>query len=98
VVSVPLGDGRLDREQLEEALGSGFVVHPFGGWLLVEGTGPYRDERVVLLAVSHALRSSREAITNTSGALGWYFNVTLAALCGSVRERWGDPCPLPPPT
>jgi hypothetical protein len=97
VVSVPLGDGRLDRDQLEQALGSGFVVHPFGGWLLVEGTGPYPDERVVLLAVSHALRSSREAITDGSGALGWYFNVTLAALCGSVRERWGDACPLPPP-
>jgi hypothetical protein len=97
VVSVPLGDGRLDREQLEQALGSRFVVHPFGGWLLVEGAGPYPDERVVLLAVSHALRSSREAITDGSGALGWYFNVTLAALCGSVRERWGDSCPLPPP-
>jgi len=98
VVSVPLGDARLDRERLEEALGSGFAVHPFGGWLLVEGTGPYPDERVVLLAVSHALRSSREAITDGSGALGWYFNVTLAALCGSVRERWGDSCPLPPPS
>jgi len=98
VVSVPLGDGRLDLEQLEEALGSGFAVHRFGGWLLVEGTGPYRDERVVLLAVSHALRSSREAITDASGALGWYFNVTVAGLCGSVRERWGDPCPLPPPS
>lgn len=97
VVSVPLGDGRLDREQLEQALGGGFVVHPFGGWLLVEATGPFPDERVVLLAVSHALRSSREAITDGSGALGWYFNVTLAALCGSVRERWGDACPLPPP-
>ena len=97
VVSVPLGDGRLDRERLDEELGSGFVVHPFGGWLLVEGTGPYPDERVVLLAVSHALRSSREAISEPSAALGWYFNVTLAALCGSVRERWGDSCPLPPP-
>jgi hypothetical protein len=72
-------------------------VHPFGGWLLVEGTGPYPDERVVLLTVSHALRLSRQAITGRSGALGWYFNVTLAALCGSVRERWGDSCPLPPP-
>ena len=97
VVSVPLGEGRLDHGRLEEELGSGFAVHPFGVWLLVEGEGPYADERVVLLAVSHALRSSREAITNGSGELGWYFNVTLAALCGSVRERWGDSCPLPPP-
>lgn len=97
VVSIPLGEARLDRERLDEALGEGFVAHPFGGWLLVEGTGPYADERVVLLAVSHALRSSREAITGASNALGWYFNVTLAALCGSVRERWGDSCPLPPP-
>jgi hypothetical protein len=97
VISVPLGDGSLDRGRLEEELGSGFAVHRFGGWLLVEGTGPYADERVVLLAVSHALRSAREAITNGSGELGWYFNVTIAALCGSVRERWGDSCPLPPP-
>jgi len=98
VVSIPLGAGRLDPERLDEELGDGFVVHRFGGWLLVEGTGPYPDERVVLLAASHALRSSREAITERSGALGWYFNVTLAALCGSVRERWGDSCPLPPPS
>ena len=97
VVSVPLGDGRLDGERLAEELGSGFAVHRFGGWLLVEGTGPYADERVVLLAVSHALRSARDAIADPSAALGWYFNVTLAALCGSVRERWGDSCPLPPP-
>ena len=98
VVSIPLGDARLDREQLDEALGSGYVVHPFDGWLLVEGVGSYPDERVVLLAVSHALRSSRDAITGASGELGWYFSVTLAALCGSVRERWGDSCPLPPPS
>ncbi|HET9213154.1 MAG TPA: glycosyltransferase family 39 protein, partial [Gaiellaceae bacterium] len=97
VVSVPVGDARLDLEGLEEALGDGFSAHPFGGWMLVEGMGPYPDERVVLLAVSHALRSSRDAITGASNALSWYFNVTLAALCGSVRERWGDSCPLPPP-
>lgn len=97
VVSVPVGDAQVDADRLEQELGTGFAVHRFGGWLLVEGTGPYPDERVVLLAVSHALRSSRQAITGASGALGWYFNVTLAALCGSVRERWGDPCPLPPP-
>jgi hypothetical protein len=97
VVSIPVGDAQVDADWLEQELGSGFALHRFGGWLLVEGTGPYPDERVVLLAVSHALRSSRQAITGASGALGWYFNVTLAALCGSVRERWGDPCPLPPP-
>jgi Dolichyl-phosphate-mannose-protein mannosyltransferase len=97
VVSIPLGDADLDRDWLQEQLGDGFTVHPFGGWLLVEGHGPYRDERSVLLAVSHALRMSRQAIAGPSGALGWYFNVTLAVLCGSVRERWGDSCPLPPP-
>jgi Dolichyl-phosphate-mannose-protein mannosyltransferase len=98
LVSVPVGDSGLDRARLEEELGESFVARRFGGWLLVEGTGPYPDERVVLLAVSHALRSSRGAVSDPSVALGWYFNVTLAGLCGSVRERWGDSCPLPPPS
>ena len=97
VVSVPLGDAQLDREQLEEALGAGYAVHEFDGWLLVEAAGPFQGERDVLLAVSHALRSSRGAITDASGELWWYFNVTLAGLCGSVHERWGDSCPLAPP-
>ena len=39
---MPLGDGTLDRERLDELLGEGFTVHDFGGWLLVEGTGPVR--------------------------------------------------------
>jgi hypothetical protein len=72
-------------------------VQEFDGWLLVEAAGPFQGERDVLLAVSHALRSSRGAITDASGELWWYFNVTLAGLCGAVHERWGDSCPLPEP-
>jgi Dolichyl-phosphate-mannose-protein mannosyltransferase len=97
VVSVPLGDGTLDRERLDELLGEGFSVHDFGDWLLVEGTGPYEDQRDVLLVITHALRSARDSIENKSGPLGWYFNVTLATLCGAAREGWSDKCPLPPP-
>ena len=97
VVSVPLGDGTLDRERLDELLGEGFTVHDFGGWVLVEGTGPYEDQRDVLLVITHALRSARDSIEDKSSALGWYFNVTLATLCGAAREGWSDKCPLPPP-
>jgi hypothetical protein len=97
VVSVPLGDGSLDRERLEELLGDGFTVHDFGGWLLVEGTGPYEDELDVLLVITHALRSARDSIDDKSGPLGWYFDVTLATLCGAAREGWSQKCPLPPP-
>ena len=97
VVSVPLGDGTLDRERLDELLGEGFTVHDFGGWLLVEGTGPYEEQRDVLLVITHALRSARDSIENKSGPLGWYFNVTLATLCGAAREGWSDKCPLPAP-
>jgi hypothetical protein len=97
VVSVPLGDGSLDRERLDELLGEGFAVHEFGGWVLVEGTGSYEEQRDVLLVITHALRSARDSIDDKSSALGWYFNVTLATLCGAAREGWGDKCPLPPP-
>jgi hypothetical protein len=97
VVSVPLGDGSLDRERLEELLGDGFTVHDFGGWVFVEGTGRYEDELDVLLVITHALRSARDSIDDKSGPLGWYFNVTLATLCGAAREGWGEKCPLPPP-
>jgi Dolichyl-phosphate-mannose-protein mannosyltransferase len=97
VVSVPLGDGILDRERLDELLGEGFTVHDFGDWVLVEGSGPYEEQRDVLLVITHALRSARDSIEDKSSALGWYFNVTLATLCGAAREGWGDKCPLPAP-
>jgi Dolichyl-phosphate-mannose-protein mannosyltransferase len=97
VVSVPLGEGDLDRERLEELLGEGFTVHDFGGWVLIEGTGPFEEERDALLVISHALRSARDSIENKSGPLGWYFNVTLATLCGAAREGWNATCPLPAP-
>jgi len=98
VVSVPLGDGTLDRERLNELLGDGFTVHDFGGWVLIEGTGPYEDELDVLLVITHALRSARDSSEDKSSALGWYFNVTLATLCGAAREGWSQTCPLPPPS
>jgi hypothetical protein len=97
VVSVPLGDGTLDRERLAELLGDGFAVHDFDGWVLIEGTGPYEDQLDVLLVITHALRSARDSIENKSGPLGWYFNVTLATLCGAAREGWSQTCPLPAP-
>ncbi len=97
VVSVPLGDGTLDRQRLDELLGDGFAVHDFDGWVLIEGTGPYEEQRDVLLVITHALRSARDSIENKSGPLGWYFNVTLATLCGAAREGWSDKCPLPAP-
>lgn len=96
VVSVPLGSARLDRRRLEELLGSGFVARSFGGWLLVAGAGPYAGEREVLLAASHALGSSREAVAEPSDELSWYFDVTLATLCGSIGERSGDACARSP--
>jgi Dolichyl-phosphate-mannose-protein mannosyltransferase len=97
VVSVPLGDGDLDRGRLEELLGDGFTVHDFGGWVLIEGTGSYERELDVLLVITHALRSARDSIEDKSGPLGWYFSVTLATLCGAAREDWDVQCPLPAP-
>ena len=98
VVSVPLGDAYLDGRQFAERLGPGFRVHPFGGWVLVEGDGPYTDEREVLLAIYHVLHSAKGSVSGAASELGWYFSVTLSTLCGAVHGKWGDPCPLPWPT
>ena len=89
--------GRLMREPALLAAPRHHTVHDFGGWVLIEGTGPYEEQRDVLLGITHALRSARDSIDDKSSALGWYFNVTLATLCGAAREGWGDKCPLPAP-
>jgi len=93
IVAVPLGSVRLDVQGLREALGAGFEAHPFGAWLLIEGTGPYSDKRDALAAVSHALYSARDAVYGESYELVWYFRITLSALCGAVKDGWGDSCP-----
>jgi mannosyltransferase len=94
VVSVPVGSSLLDREGLRERLGAGFEAHAFGGWLLLEGEGPFVDDHDVLVAVYHALAAARDSVSAPRFELGWYFRVTLSTLCGAVRETWGDPCPL----
>jgi len=94
VVSVPLGRASLDLAGLRRRLGERFEPHPFGGWLLVEGRGPFGDDRTVLIGVYHSLLAARESISGESEELARYFSVTLSTLCGSVRGRWGDPCPL----
>lgn len=92
VVSVPVGPASLDLQGLERRLGSRFEAHPFGGWLLLEGNGPFADDHTVLVAIYHALAAARDSIAAPRYELGWYFRVTLSTLCGSVRE-YGDRCP-----
>jgi mannosyltransferase len=94
VVSVPVGPALLNRGELARRLGSRFEAHPFGGWLLVEGKGPFADDHDVLVAIYHSLRAARDSISAPRYELTWYFRVTLSTLCGAVRERWGDRCPL----
>jgi Dolichyl-phosphate-mannose-protein mannosyltransferase len=93
VVSVPLGQAHVNLTRLRKLLGERFEPRQFGSWLLVEGKGPH-DDHDSLVAIYHALRSSRAAISWPRYELGWYFNVTLATLCGAVHEEWGDRCPL----
>ncbi|HEX2044007.1 MAG TPA: glycosyltransferase family 39 protein [Gaiellaceae bacterium] len=94
VVSVPSGSSRLDREGLRRRLGPGFRAHAFGGWLLLEGEGPFVDDHDVLVTVYHALAAARDSLSGPRFELRWYFRVTLSTLCGAVRETWGDRCPL----
>jgi hypothetical protein len=95
VVSVPVGPASLDLDGLERRLGRRFDAHPFDGWLFLEGTGPFADDRSVLAGIYHALRAARDSIAGSRYELDWYFRVTLSALCGSVRE-YGDGCPPQP--
>jgi hypothetical protein len=95
VVSVPVGAAALDLDGLERRLGRRFDAHSFDGWLLLEGRGPFADDRSVLVAIYHSLRAARESVAGARYELGWYFRVTLAALCGAVRE-YGDRCPPRP--
>ena len=92
VVSVPVGSASLDLHGLERRLGRRFDAHSFDGWLLLEGQGPFADDRSVLAAIYHALAAARNSVSGSRYELSWYFRVTLAALCGSVRE-YGDRCP-----
>jgi hypothetical protein len=93
VVSVPVGSASLDLAGLEERLGSRFEARPFGGWLLLEGKGPFADDRIVLVAIYHALAAARDSVASSRFELGWYFRVTLATLCGAVHSEYGDRCP-----
>ena len=93
VVSVPVGEAYVNLPRLQKLLGPRFEPRQFGSWLLVEGRGPF-DDHDSLVGIYHALRSARAAISWPRYELGWYFNVTLATLCGAVREKWGDRCPL----
>jgi hypothetical protein len=98
VVSVPVGASSVDLDELRARLGGGFEVQHLGSWLLIESTGPLADDHTVLRSVYHALRSARFSIQGERRfELSWYFNVTLAALCTSVRA-YGDRCPPPAPT
>ena len=96
VVSVPVGSGEVSLVSLRARLGRGFEPHLLGGWLLIETTRPLADDHEVLRAVYHVLRAARFSVDEQRPELTWYFNVTLAALCSSVRA-YGDRCPPPAP-
>jgi len=97
VVSVPVGSSRVDLDSLRARLGRDFEPHRLGSWLLIESRGPLADDHTVLRSIYHALRSARFSIRGERRfELSWYFNVTLATLCSSVRA-YGDRCPPPVP-
>jgi Dolichyl-phosphate-mannose-protein mannosyltransferase len=97
VVSVPLGSATVDVQALRARLGDRFEPHFLGSWLLLESTGPLADDHTVLRSIYYGLRSTRLSVRGERRfELDWYFNVTLAALCTSVRA-YGDRCPPSPP-
>ncbi|HEY7197525.1 MAG TPA: glycosyltransferase family 39 protein [Gaiellaceae bacterium] len=94
-VSVPVGPSPLEWRRFRGLLGKEFTPVRFGPWLLIEGHGPYRDERDVLLAMYTALAAARDTtLEPRRDELGWYYKTTLSVLCGSLRT-FGEHCPPP---
>ena len=98
VVSVPLGDGALDRERLDELLGDGLRRPRLRRLGADRGDGAVRG--AARRAARHHARPALGAGLDREQELARSAGTstcTLATLCGAAREGWSDKCPLPPP-
>ena len=92
-VSVPIGGASLDRSVLAAELGPEYSYERFDGWLLFRVAGPFDGRREVILPIYTSLVAARNSVEgNVRDELAWYFEVSLSALCGSIREL-GAVCP-----
>jgi hypothetical protein len=92
-VSVPIGDASLDRSVLAGQLGPQYSYERFDRWLLFRVSGPFETPEAVVLAIYTTLVAARDAAEGeVHYELSWYFKVSLATLCGSIRAL-GEVCP-----
>lgn len=85
-VAVPLDGVKVE---LRAALRPGLRVRTFPSWLLLEGRGPYRDERQVLDRVELALAAARDAISKGSPQVDGYLRQSRDSVCGALRSLGG---------
>jgi len=85
-VAVPVGTSGLRLGRLRERLGPRFSAERLGGWLIVEGRGPFGDRASVLAAVSRALAEARAAAAGPlPEGLTAYYSHSLAVLLEARR-------------
>jgi len=87
VVAVPLDGVTVERRA---ALRPGLRVRTFPSWLLLEGRGPYRDERQVLDRIDLALAAARSAISEGSPQIDGYLRQSRDSVCGALRSLGGQ--------
>jgi hypothetical protein len=89
VVAIPTGEATVDARGLAGALGAGYEVRDFPGWLLVRAEGPFAEPDEALGATVAVLDAALDAVdVDRYQELRFYVERSLRTACQALL---GDP-------
>ena len=85
VVAIPIGEAAVDAAGLESALGDGYDVRLFPGWLLVRAEGPFAEPAEALAATAAVLDAALDAVeVDRYQELRFYVERSLRTVCQTL--------------
>jgi hypothetical protein len=90
LIAVPVGSANLDLWKMRARLGTGFTLHPYSRWLLVEAHGPFPDRASMLQSTFWAYRAAKRALHGpVPSQVPAYLKYGYSVVCDSLRSLHG---------